>query len=117
VKPATYPLEFYRNDTPGTVFILPGDRTTHTVLCQIRDGDEGSILADLSTRFISALEPAVGVEPAKTAFAVPALTPTEVTVILAAISPVYDFQLTAGADVRTYYRGPVSVTRDRSRTP
>jgi hypothetical protein len=114
MKPADYPLRFYRFDTPSDEWRLVGDFTGHIPKLQIRDGANGPLLADLSSSIIPALEPAVGSVPAKTLFTFRGLEALEVTAILAAVNPRYDFQLTAGTIKRTYLRGPVCVELDVS---
>jgi hypothetical protein len=115
VKPARLDLEFYRSDTPSRAFRLRGDRTGHTPLMQIRDSANGTLLADLSPSITATLIPASGSSPAKTKFAYRGLTLEEATAIRAAENPVWDFQLSSGADVRTYLRGRVYVELDVSR--
>ena len=119
ILPPAYDLEFYRNDTPRQSFRLRGDLTSHTPQMQIREGTDGTILADLTASVTATLEPAVGSVPIKTTFRFRGLTTLEITAIRNANDPRYDFQLVSGtgpsAITRTYVRGRVSVTSDVSR--
>lgn len=113
--PATYDLEFYREDTPRKYFRLQGDLTAMTAKMQIRATKTNELLADLSASVTATLEPMSGSTPAKTSFRFRGLSLAEATAIKAT-NALYDFQLTNGTTwTRTYLRGRVYVELDISR--
>lgn len=109
----TYNFEMYQGDTYNLIFTMTGDQTAKTAKLQLRSTIGAStptislITGSGITMTYDSVTGLTTVICTFTATQTGALSPTTIYF--------YDFELTQGATVKTYFQGNINVTAEKSK--
>ena len=109
----TYNFEIYQGDTYNLIFTMPGNQTAKTAKLQLRS-THGSLTANLTLATGYGITITYEAGPDLTTV-ICLFTATNTAALQPNVIYVYDFELTSGAIVKTYFQGNISLTAEKSK--